>query len=483
VPRFNLSVFFADFNVVRPTPERAGSTFPHAARPLAGGPPASNILPEPGHCHGSSRRLLTALALGLTAVLSTACGAARAADCVRVVSWADFRELALEQEVADSFAIRHPEIPLCIESLNGAGIYREKVLTSIAAGTPPGVFLLDGIDIPAFDSQNVLLDLAPFAARAGVDTSAFHPRMRELFSPGGRVIAFPKGFTPMVVYYNRDVFDSAGIAWPTGDWTWAEFRDTAHRLTRDTDGDGQVDTWGFGWPREFFYLQTWLWAGGGDLLSPDADHATGVLDSPATVSAIDFYLGLATRDSVVPRIEMFRRESSVPILRLFSSNRLGMFVSGHWSMPQLLEHERAGRIRFGVAPLPTRDGSPVTPVLYASGWAVPRNAAHRRWAVQVAAFLASDLAQRIRARGGLEIPASPAVASNVAARDSTGREAAFLATAANGRQPWGARVAKWREIEDALLDLLDRPLVRGEDVAHVAAGIAARIDRILGGDR
>lgn len=417
--------------------------------------------------------------LGLVA----GCGTGRRADCVRVVSWADYRELALEQEIADSFAVRHPEIPLCIESLTGSGIYREKVLTSIAAGTPPGVFLLDGIDVAAFVSQGVLLDLGPYASRVGVDVGAFHPRLRELFVRDGRVLAFPKGFTPMVMYYNRAVFEAAGEPFPAAGWTWEDFRAAAVRLTRDTDADGVTDTWGFGWPREFFYLQTWLWAGGGDLLSPDGRAATGHLDSPATVRALEFYLGLATRDSVVPLITMFRRESSVPVLRLFASNRLGMFVSGHWSMPQLMEHEVAGRLRYGVAPVPTIDGSPATPVLYSSGWAVPHNAPHRRWAVQVAAFLASDVAQRVRARGGLEVSALPVVAEEVAAADPTGRESVFLVTAANGRHSWGAHVEKWREVEDALLDLLDRPLVRGEDAGAVASEIGARIDRILGAGR
>ena len=423
-----------------------------------------------------------ATAIAALALLALAgCSAARAGDCVRVVSWADYRELDLEQEVADSFAVRHPSIPLCLESLTGSGIYREKVLTSIAAGTPPGVFLLDGIDIPAFDAQDVLLDLAPFAQRVDIDTAAFLPAMRDLFVRNGRILALPKGFTPMVVFFNRNVFDAAALPDPIPGWNWTDFRETAARLTRDADGDGATDLWGFGWPREFFYLQTWLWAGQGELLAPDAGRATGFLDSPASIAAIRFYLDLALRDSVVPRVEMFRRESSVPILRLFTSNRLGMFVSGHWSMPQLLEHERAGRVRFGVAPIPTLDGRPVTPVLYAAGWAVPRNAPHRKWSVQVAAFMASDVAQRIRARGGLEIPASPAVAATLAARDTTGREAAFLATSTNGRPTWGARVEKWREIEDVLLDLLDRPLVRGEPVPEVARDIARRIDRLLGG--
>ena len=412
------------------------------------------------------------------AALLAACAPARR-ECVRVVSWADFRELALEQEVVDSFRVRHPDIPVCLESLEGAGIYREKILTSIAAGTPPGVFLLDGIDAPAFIESGVLLDMAPYTGRVGVDMAAFHPRVSELFAPDGHVWAIPKGFTPMVIYYNRAVFDEAGLPYPREGWTWEEFRRTAKALTRDRDGDGKPDVWGFGWPREFFYLQTWLWAGGGELLSPDGTRASGYLDSPESIAALRFYLDLAVRDSVVPRVEMFRRNSNVPVSRLFYSNRLGMLQSGHWAMKTFGEHERAGRLRYGVAPMPAKPGQPPVTVLYSSGWAVPASAPHRRWNVQVAAFMGSETAQRIRARGELELPGLVTVANEFAARDTTGRERVFVAAAGHGRQSWGTRVRKWREVEDALLDILDRPFVRGEDPVRVTREIARRIDRIL----
>ena len=69
-------------------------------------------------------------ARGLVATAAAAAGLAACApgpqECVRVVSWADYRELALEQEVVDSLRARHPEIPVCLESLEGSGIYRER---------------------------------------------------------------------------------------------------------------------------------------------------------------------------------------------------------------------------------------------------------------------------------------------------------------------------------------------------------------------
>jgi hypothetical protein len=111
------------------------------------------------------------------------------------------------------------------------------------------------------------------------------------------------------------------------------------------------------------------------------------------------------------------------------------------------------------------------------------NAPHRKWAVQVAAFLSGDIAQRIRARSGLEIAGVRSVAAAVAANDPTGREAQFLDAADRGRHSWGASVEKWREVEDILLDLLDRPLVRNEPVDAVTSELAARIDAILGTGR
>jgi multiple sugar transport system substrate-binding protein len=414
----------------------------------------------------------------LLTLLATACAAAEPQDCVRVVSWAGYREVAMDEEIIDSFSVRHPDIPVCYESLEGSGIYREKILTSIAAGTPPGVFLLDGIDIPSFVNRGVVLDLAPFIGRVGLTVDAFHPAMRDLFESGGRLWAFPKDFTPMVLYYNKDLFDAARVPYPDSSWSWDDFLDAAQRLTRDTDGDGEVDQWGFAWPREFFYLQTWIWTGGGDLLSPDGRRATGHLDSPETVAALEWYLDLTRTHGVAPRIEMFRRGLG-QAGRLFYSGRVAMMQSGHWNTPTLLPYEERGELRFGVAPVPRAESVPPVSPIYASGWAVPRNAPHRRWAVTVAAFLSGEIAQRIRARSGLGVPGMPIIIDEIVAADTTGREAVFVAAAAHGRQPWGTRVEQWRELEDLLLDVLDRPLVRGEPVSVVARDIARRIDALL----
>ena len=162
----------------------------------------------------------------------------------------------------------------------------------------------------------------------------------------------------------------------------------------------------------------------------------------------------------------------------FYVGKQAMLHSGHWLMPRLLHYNTRGDIRLGVAPIPHKPGAEPRNVLYASGWAVPENVKHKRLAVQLAAFLAGDRAQRMRAAAGLEIPAFESVAREFADGDSLGLEHRFLSYVARSRPPWGATVMDFHEIEELSLEILDRHLLNGEDLSVAASETAQMIDRI-----
>jgi multiple sugar transport system substrate-binding protein len=315
--------------------------------------------------------------------------------------------------------------------------------------------------------------------RVGLHLSDFEPRVLDIFRRGDALYAIPKDFTPMVIAYNKNLFDRAGVPYPARDWTWDQFVAAARRLTRDTDGDGVVDQWGFWLDRRDFMWMASIWALGGDVLCADGKSASGCLDSPNSIWAFRAFTDLAARDSVTPRFFGLRR-SMGDQFRQFYSGRLAMIPAGHFWVPSLKPYAEQGRIRVGFAPLPHRTGFPPATVLYASGYAVPSNVRHKRLSVELAAFMADSLAQVTRAAGGLAIPALSRIASQVAAADTTGWEAAFRAAVPSGRMPWGARVAKWREVEDILPDIMDRVILNHEDVAAVLHEVARRVDRLLG---
>jgi multiple sugar transport system substrate-binding protein len=429
---------------------------------------------------GRARRLVPAWLRASCLLGLAACAAdGPARVTLRVSNWADWSEQRLEDAYVHTFSRAHPGVRVQMEAVTNGPEYRDRVLASIAAGAPPDVVQLDNIDIPAFVDAGVLQDLAPYLERVGLRRSAFEPRVLAIFRRGAALYAIPKDFTPMLIAYNKDLFDRAGVPYPDGDWTWESFVAAARRLTRDTDGDGRVDQWGFWLDRRDFMWIPSIWALGGDVLCPDGARASGCLDSPTSIWAFRAFTGLATRDSVTPRFYGLRRTMGDQ-LRQFYSGHLAMIPAGHFWLPQLRPYVARGRLRIGFAPFPHRAGFPPATVLYASGFAVPRNVRHKRLSVELAAFMVDSLAQVTRAAGALAIPALTAIARQVADADTTGWEAAFDAAVSSGRMPWGARVAKWREVEDVLPDIMDRVILNHEDVALVLRDVARKVDRVLG---
>jgi multiple sugar transport system substrate-binding protein len=407
-----------------------------------------------------------------------ACGGPSSEEItLRVMNWAADLEIETEQEIADEFAADHRDVRVIVESV--VGNYGEKLATAIASGTPPDVFLLDTPDIPAFVDRGLVLDLTPYAGRVGYDTRAIFDEVLGAFSQGERLFAFPKGFSPMVVYYNRLLFRQRGVPPPPDStWTFEEFLATARAISGDDDGDGRIDVYAVNYPRLLYEWIPWVWSGGGDILDPSGSRTVGYLDSPATVETFRFLTDLVVRHEVTPPVQFLRTGDPMRVGRFFMGTQ-AMLVSGHWHMPRLLAYAERGDIEIGVAPIPHRAGVEPQTVLYAAGWAVPANVRHKRLAVELAAYLAGESAQRRRAAYGLEIPALRVVAEELAREDPLGVEEAFLRQVPYGRPSWGATVRDFYEIEELSVDIMDRRILRGDSLDVAAAQVARRIDEAI----
>ncbi|NIR42729.1 MAG: sugar ABC transporter substrate-binding protein [Gemmatimonadetes bacterium] len=397
---------------------------------------------------------------------------------LRVMAWAGPDERAIEQRILDRFSEARPGIEIEFESISAN--YRERLLTSIVAGTPPDVALLDNGSFGAapFIARDLLVNVAAYLDRVGVDTSAYYSEVLDIFRRPAGLYAFPKDFNPIVVYLNVGLFERASVPLPDWDWTWQDFERIAVRLTRDTDGDGRNESWGTLVRRNFYLWQPWVWAAGGDVLGPEGRQATGYLNSPETETAIRFLTDLVTEHRVVPSVDV-RRQSTGLERNFFLTGRIGMIWSGHWWLPRIRRYIEEGRVRVAVLPLPRYDGRDPVTVIYAAGWAVPHNTRHKKLAVELAAHLSSAQSQRERAEYGLAIPSIRAVHDSIAAADPYGLEQAFLQATRHGRMSWGSTVEEWAHVEVQLPDIFDRVIFEDEPIHRVTTDIAERIDRIL----
>ena len=347
------------------------------------------------------------------------CGGQDEQTVLRVMAWAGPEERRIEQHILDGFRERYPNVQVEYESITAN--YRERLLTSIVAGTPPDVALLDNGSFGAapFIARGLLVNVASYLDRMGVDTSAYYSEVLEIFRRPGGLYAFPKDFNPIVVYLNVDLFERYGVPLPDYDWTWDDFLRIAKRLTRDIDHDGRPDTFGTQIRRVFYLWQPWVWAAGGDVLSPDGRRASGYLDSPETETAIRFLTDLVTVHRVVPSVDVQRIESGME-RSFFLTGRIGMVMSGHWWLPRIRRYIDEGKVSVAVVPLPRYDDRDPITVIYAAGWAVPYNTRHKKLAVELAAHLSSPEAQRMRAEYGLAIPSLQAEHAAMAAAERTG---------------------------------------------------------------
>lgn len=426
-------------------------------------------------------RLRGSAAVAVLLLATAACGGQADADRVtlRVMNWASDLEFELESRIVEEFARDRPGVRVQVESI--ATNYGEKLITAIASGTPPDVFLLDAPDIPSFVERGLLLDLGPYADRVGYRTGAVFPEVLEIFSRDERLFAFPKDFSPMAIYYNRGLFERLGVPAPPSPargWSWDAFRSTARAVTRDSDGDGQIDIHAVNFPRQLYEWVPWVWSAGGDILDPTGSRTSGYLDSPRTVAALRFLTELATRWGVTPPVQ-YRRTADPAEIGRFYVGRQAMLYSGHWDLQRLRRYQEAGEMEIGIAAVPHRPGFEPTTVLYAAGWAVPSNVRHRRLAVQLAAHLASPAAQRRRSESGLAVPALRPIALEAAERDTTGIEQRFMELVTQGRMTWGAVVRDFHEVEELANQVMDRHLLRGDDLAVAARETARAIDRVI----
>ena len=394
---------------------------------------------------------------------------------LRVALWAGGHELEIEQRVAERYEALHPGTRVLLESApNG---YEERLLTSIAAGRPPDVYLLDSPDIPTFVDRGLAVDFGPYREALGFHPDSVFPEVLDAFRRGGAVFALPKDFTPMVLYANRGVLAAAGVD-PPADWTWDDFRHAARAVTRDIDGDGRTDVHGFDFPRNLYQWVPFVWSAGGDILAPDGGRATGFMDDAPALAAYAFLTGLA-EDGLTPGAQFVQQGDPAREAR-FASGGQAFLLSGHWTLPVFRDLVEAGELDLAIVPIPRRPGQArTTSVVYASGWAVPPNAANLRRAIGLAGFLASPEAQRIRARSGLAIPSRIDVATEIASADSTGVEDAFIRLVDGARVTWGAYVRDFSRIEALAVEIMDRRLLNGEDLAASATDVARRIDEVL----
>jgi multiple sugar transport system substrate-binding protein len=301
---------------------------------------------------GYTRRNMAATlgAGGGATVLLAACGAPAkeagggntANDSPAKLTWwsrgtQEWNEMMLE--VAKAYMVAFPKITIDYAFQPSDG-YTDRIITAAASDTLPDTFHLNSQDAISLASKGILQDVSPLLSRDGkVKKSDFFPWAFLRAEQDGKTYAMPLKGTCNVLYVNQSLFERSGVPLPRAGWTWADYVQTARRLTKDpTTPSGVWGGWGYPW-------QASIWQNGGDMVDKAGKKAL-IADTPAA-EAIQWVADLMLKEHVHPTAEEAReiRTLSVP----FSSGRIGMFAGAEPDFGNLLKIQD---FKWGAVQLP-----------------------------------------------------------------------------------------------------------------------------------
>jgi sn-glycerol 3-phosphate transport system substrate-binding protein len=178
-----------------------------------------------------------------------------------------------------------------------------KIETTIkGGGTPPDVAVLLSTDLYSLVDSNAILPLDSYIQAAGGDslTSDFYPAFMANSSYQGHIWSLPFQRSTPVLFYNKDMFQAAGLDPSHGPSNYQEMVTDAQKLTK-TDASGNTTTWGIeissdGIP--YWLFQSFVIGGGTNVIGSAANQVT--FDSPQVVTALQEFMDLSTKDKVMP---------------------------------------------------------------------------------------------------------------------------------------------------------------------------------------
>lgn len=322
----------------------------------------------------------------------------------------DAAEKAAYEQLVAAFEQRYPDSKINLLHIPGQSDYRKRLGVDFAAGAPADIILLNYRRYASFAAKGVLEPLGPYLDQSNlIKIDDFYPEAVTPFYWEGVLMCIPQNLSSLVVYYNKDLFDQAGLAYPHADWNWEEFLATAQALTRNTDGDGLMDQYGLGTEASIFRAAPFIWQNGGELVDDPAAPTRLALDTPDARQAIAWFVDLQVKHHVVPDAVQEKAESSES---RFLNGRLGMFLNSRRGVPT---YRQISGFDWDVAPLP--QGRQRAGILHADAYCMPAVAKNKAATWRFIEFANSPEGQTIIAQSGRTVPSLKSIAESPAFLD------------------------------------------------------------------
>ncbi|SEG43624.1 sugar ABC transporter substrate-binding protein [Paenibacillus sp. UNC499MF] len=289
----------------------------------------------------------------------------------------------------ESYKKDHPNVNVRVTYTPFAD-YWSKLRTSLAGKSGPDVFWMNGPNFYQYVSANLLKELDPLMAADGIKKEDYTKTLVDMYSTEGKLYGLPYFLDDIALYYNKELFDEAGIPYPDETWDWDKLKETGAKLTRKDKGQ-----YGYISPvtnQDGYY--NLIHQAGGYIINDDKTKSG--FDLPESIAALNWLKQLSD-EGISPDA---RQQLETEPVQMFGSGKAAMVQAISVKAPEL--HGMLGD-KLGIAPLP--GGKRKATIVHGLSWAVNRNTEHEQAAWDLVKALAGEHGSTLLAKSGFSIPA------------------------------------------------------------------------------
>ncbi|HET7558563.1 MAG TPA: sugar ABC transporter substrate-binding protein [Limnochordia bacterium] len=395
------------------------------------------------------------------------------------VTWWNWDPDATRADFAPAIAAftRDTGIDVHIEHVDWSA-FPETLRAALADGKAPDVVSVSSAWFPSLAAEGAFADLMPLiSATKGYDFNDIFAASYQLWQYDLRQYAMPLDNDVAALFYNKTLLASAGLVEPGNAFDWGGLLTDVQKLTRDQNGDGRFDQYGYS-----SYWSDWIpfvWAAGGQLF----DHAGNLtLNTPQAAAALSFYAQLypAQTHGLITNTDAAKLGYKSPA-DAWSAGVVGFAPAGSW-MPEYWIYDAAKakyRFDFDVANMPLSPTGKRATTIGGQGVAILAASAHPDLAWRLLQYLADTNYQKLAAEHGqFPVRRSVAVSAAFLQPDRPPKhKATFIGAAAEYARPLPA-FSWWPKAYAALNGQLARYFGGNTALADAVAAAGEQIDAL-----
>lgn len=376
--------------------------------------------------------------------------------------WDSNQEKGL-RKIADEFEEENPDIKVDIQ-VTGWSDYWTMLEAAATGGSMPDTFWMHSNEIYRYASNGMLMDLTDKIDKSSdVKLSNYPDGLVKIYNLNNKQYAIPKDYDTIGLWYNKTMFDKAGISYPDETWNWDKLYEAAKKLTT---GDGKQ--YGFLAPlqnQEGYY--NFVYQNGGTIIT---DNKVSGYDNPKTIEAMKYYVRFIS-EGLSPKIfdDAARAEE-------MQNGLCAMGLFGSWNLSGFTANDYMVK-NFNVTVLPSANDGKRASIFNGLGNAISANTKHPEESWKWVQYLSSKEGQTKQAEFGVAISAYNGTADAWVNSNKTFNIKCFIDMVKDAQiRPYSNTTSKW---EDKAYEILKGSFIGEKTVDDACKETAKMMNDVL----